>query len=252
MNIALIGYGKMGREIEKLVTERGVHSIISVSYRDHDQGLDKMGIQSADVAIDFTSPEIVIDTINQVTKLGTPLVVGTTGWYDRIPEVKRMMSGTSNGFVYGENFSVGANMFFAITSYASSLIHQVDDYDVFGIETHHTGKKDTPSGTARRLAEIVMTNYPRKKRLQTEALQRKIESEELHFASVRGGRNFGKHEIIFDSPSDEIRLTHQAWGRQGFAEGAILAAEFISNHSGFYNFSDVFTQQFLKQEVKKK
>jgi 4-hydroxy-tetrahydrodipicolinate reductase len=258
MNIALIGYGNMGQEIEGLIAEgpitglstpwgRKGHRVVSISYKNRADGLDTAGIKGADVAIDFTAPDVVLKTIPAVITHGVPLVIGTTGWYDKLPEVKKMVTDAAAGLVYGQNFSVGANIFFALTAYAGQLIHQFDGYDVFGIETHHTGKKDSPSGTARKLGEILLQNYPRKKILQIETLQRKIESDELHFASVRGGRNFGRHEIVFDSEADEIRLTHQAWGRRGFAEGSLLAAAFITDKKGVYDFSDVFRQQFMNK-----
>lgn len=242
MKLALIGYGKMGQEIEKVVTDSKEHEIISVSFREESDGLDLDGIKKADVAVDFTSPEIIMDNIRQVSDLGINMVVGTTGWYDQISEVENMVKKSGTGLIYSQNFSIGANIFFDIVKYASNLISRFDGYDVFGQETHHVGKKDSPSGTARKISEIILKNYPSKKVLQTEALDRPIRKEELHFTSVRGGRNFGRHEVAFDSEADEIRLTHQAWGRRGFAAGAVRAAEYIKDRKGFYNFSDIFTE----------
>lgn len=239
MKIALIGFGHMGQEIELLAKEKG-HSIASISFKERSLGLDKEGIKNSDVVIDFSSPEIIISNIKAVMKLGKPMVVGTTGWYQDIKKVQSLVKQYRGSLIYGQNFSVGANIFFSIVSFASSLLSDYKDYDVFGIETHHSGKKDSPSGTSRKLAEIIMQNFPLKTRLQLERLDRTIEKNELHFVSVRGGRNFGRHEIVFDSPADEIRLTHQAWGRRGFAQGALIAAVFILSNKGFYNFSDVF------------
>lgn len=240
MKIALIGYGNMGREIEQVIKETGGHTIISISYKGRETGLDTKGIKGADVAIDFTSPEIVLKNIEALTGLDIPLVVGTTGWYNELPKVKLLVKKHKGSLIYGQNFSIGANIFFQITGFASSLVDRYEGYDVFGVETHHVRKKDSPSGTARKLADIILQNFPRKFVLQTEKLDRQIRNEELHFASVRGGRNFGRHEIVFDSNADEIRLSHQAWGRRGFAEGAIMAAEFIKNRKGFYDFSSLF------------
>lgn len=240
MKIALIGYGNMGREIAEIVAESKAHSLVSVSYKTRSGGLDIAGIKKADVVIDFTSAEIVLDTIAKVLKIGTPMVVGTTGWYDNLAKVKQLVRKTKTGFIYGQNFSIGANMFFNIVGYASSLMQRYAGYDVFGVETHHTRKKDSPSGTARKLADVILKHFPRKTILQTEKLDRQIQANELHFASVRGGRNFGRHEIVFDSPADEIRIEHQAWGRRGFAEGAVLAAEFVQNKKGFYTVDDMF------------
>ncbi len=242
MKIALIGYGKMGQEIAQLAKDNKKFEIVSVSFDDAKSGLDKDGIKKADVAIDFTSPEIILSNISEIANLGVNMVIGTTGWYDKISEVKKIVASKEIGLIYGQNFSIGANMFFDIVKYASGLIAKFEGYDVFGVETHHAAKKDSPSGTARKISDIILKNYPSKKVLQTNALDRPIRKEELHFASVRGGRNFGRHEIAFDSHADEIRLIHQAWGRRGFAEGALVAAGFIKEKKGLYDFSDIFDE----------
>lgn len=241
MKIALIGYGNMGREIESLAKENS-SSIVSVSFKDRSDALDLTGIKNADVVIDFSSSEIIIDNIKKVMLLKKPMVIGTTGWYKNIEKVKEIVKQYKGSLIYGQNFSVGANIFFSIVAQAASLLGKYPDYDVFGLETHHIGKKDSPSGTARKLAEIIMKNFPKKTKLQIERVKGIIAKNELHFVSIRGGRNFGEHEIIFDSLSDEIRLTHQAWNRRGFAKGALLAAEFIVSKKGFYNFNDIFTK----------
>jgi 4-hydroxy-tetrahydrodipicolinate reductase len=239
MKIALIGYGNMGQEIERLVHEASKHNIISVSY-DGKKGLDVKGIKQADVAIDFTAPDIVLDTISAVSKLGTNMVVGTTGWYEQVKKVEKIVQKNNIGLIYGGNFSVGANIFFKIIDFASLLFDKYDQYDVYGYEVHHSGKKDSPSGTAKKLGEIMLHNLSRKNVLQTEKLERQIQSDELHFASIRAGRNPGRHSITFDSLADEITLTHQAHGRRGFAEGALFAAEFIRNKKGLYRFEEIF------------
>ncbi len=247
MKIALIGYGNMGKEIDAALSGSPLHTIVSVSLRKTGDPLDTKGIAHADVAIDFTSPEIVLRTIPKVLALNTPLVVGTTGWYGKIPWVQKVVKKYRTGLIYGQNFSVGANIYFSIVRHASALFNQFQGYDVFGVETHHTGKKDSPSGTARKLAEIIIDEMSVKKQLQINTLERKIRTEELHFASVRGGRNFGRHEVIFDSAADEVHLIHQAAGRRGFAEGAIMAASYIQNRKGMYNFSDIFVRLGKKQ-----
>lgn len=246
MKIALIGYGKMGKEIEQVIADGKRHAIVAVSYRSQSDGLDIEGIKNADVAIDFTAADVVLGNIEKVLKLGIPMVIGTTGWYDDLQSVKKLVEKTGTGLIYGQNFSIGANIFFDIVRYSSSLIKKFEGYDVFGMETHHTGKKDSPSGTAKKIADLILNNYPSKKVLQTNTLDRPIEKEELHFVSIRGGRNFGRHEVVFDSQADEIRLAHQAWGRRGFAQGAIVAAEFIKDKKGLYDFSDVFKEEMLK------
>ena len=246
MKIALVGYGKMGHELEEVIAQSPTHKIVSINYKDRNDQLDIDGIKESDVVIDFTSAEIIFSTIKTVLSLGKPMVVGTTGWYDKMPQVERLVKKYKGSLIYGQNFSIGANIFFSIVSFASQLIAKYEGYDVFGLETHHTGKKDSPSGTARKLAEIIIKNYPKKTTLLVGKLDRQIRAEELHFASIRGGRNFGMHEIVFDSPADEIKLSHQAWGRKGFALGALSAAEFIKNKKGFYNFNDIFANQNRK------
>ncbi|MDP2671673.1 MAG: 4-hydroxy-tetrahydrodipicolinate reductase [bacterium] len=246
MKIALIGYGNMGKEIEKVLSETKNHEIVSVSYRKTTDGLDKEGIKKADVALDFTSPEIVLNNTREVASLGKNLVIGTTGWYDNLEEVKSLVKENNIGLIYGQNFSIGANIFFKIVAFGSSLLSRFGDYDVFGYEIHHKGKKDSPSGTARKLSSLIMKNFPSKKTLQENKLDRQIKDEELHFASVRGGHNTGLHEVVFDSQADEIGLTHRTHGRRGFAEGAIMAAEFIDGKKGLYTVDDLFDQENLK------
>lgn len=239
MKIALIGFGKMGHEVQNLIDESGIHQVISISYKNPKDILDKEGIAKADVAIDFSSPEIVVNTIKEVLSLGTNMVVGTTGWYDDIDKVKNLVKKYKRGLIYGSNFSIGANIFFQIVGFASTLFTKFGNYDVAGLEIHHTGKKDSPSGTAKKLAEIIMKNFPKKTVLETGRLDRQIGPEELHFASIRTGRNFGYHEIFFDSIADEIKLSHNAHSRRGFAEGTLLAAEFIKGKRGFYSFDEI-------------
>lgn len=240
MKIALVGFGKMGREVQNLINEGGKHQVISISYVNPSDSLDKKGIKKADVVIDFTSPEIVVETIKAVSGMGKNMVVGTTGWYDKLPEVKKVIKENKTGFIYAQNFSIGANIFFKVVGFASSLFAKFGDYDVAGYELHHTGKKDSPSGTAKKLAQVIMENFPKKKVLETGRLDRQITKEELHFASVRAGRYFGYHEVMFDSSADEVKLSHNAHGRRGFAEGALMAAEFIKDKEGFYSFDEVF------------
>ena len=247
MNIALLGYGNMGREIERVVKEEQKHKIVSVSFKNGEKEIDEENIKLSDVVIDFTSPEIVLDNIKRVISQGKNMVVGTTGWYGHLKEVEEMVKKSDVGLIYGQNFSIGANIFFEIVSFASKLFSKFGDfYDVYGLEIHHTGKKDSPSGTALKLAKEILKNFPKKKKIQSEKLNRKINPDELHFVSVRGGRNPGFHQIVFDSQADEISLSHSAHSREGFARGAILAAEFIFGKKGFYSFDDVFKKELLK------
>lgn len=246
MKIALIGYGNMGKEIEKSVLESGIHEIVSISRKSGEGGLDIKGIREADVAIDFTSGEAVVDTVRQVAPLRVNMVVGTTDWHEKISEVEKLVKENEIGLVHGKNFSIGANVFFKIAAFGSKLFSQFENYDVFGYEIHHKGKKDSPSGTAKQLANVVMKNFPAKKTVQDGKLDRRIRDDELHFASIRGGQNRGFHEIFFDSPADEISISHQAHSREGFADGAIMAAELIEGKKGFHTFEELFDTKYLQ------
>lgn len=240
IKIALIGYGKMSQEIDALCKNSKDFEVVSISFKNKNEVLDLKGIAKADIAIDFTSKDIVLQNIEQVAKLKKNLVIGTTGWYGDMDEVKKIVAKYKIGLVYASNFSVGANVFLKMISYSSKLFAQFPDYDVYGLEIHHGGKLDSPSGTAFKIANAILNNFPSKKSIQTEKLNRQIDPSELHFASVRGGRNPGFHEVIFDSAADGITLSHQAYSRIGFAKGALIASEFIKNKKGIYSFEELF------------
>jgi len=240
MKIALMGYGNMGQELERVIGSSDKHQVVSVSLKSVDGVWDIDGLRKSDVVIDFTHPSVILENIKKVAALGKNMVVGTTGWYDKVDEVKRIIKQKKIGLIYAQNFSIGANIFFKVVKDVSKLFAKFGGYDVYGFEVHHSGKKDSPSGTAVRIAKEILNNFPSKKKLQAEKLDRQIEKTELHFASVRGGRNPGYHEVVFDSIADSITLSHQAHNRTGFAKGAILAAEFIKGKKGLYNFDQVF------------
>ena len=240
MKIALIGYGKMGQEVERLINESGKHAVVSISLKDINGEWDEQGIKESDEVIDFTSPEVILENIRKISSMGKNMVVGTTGWYEHMDEVEKIVKSSGIGLIYAHNFSVGANIFFKIVAYAAKLFDKFGGYDVYGLEVHHNGKKDSPSGTALRITKEILDNFPSKKVVQKDRLDRQVRADELHFASVRGGRNPGFHEVVFDSTADSITLSHGAHNRTGFASGAILAAEFVKNKKGLYNFDEVF------------
>ena len=246
MNIALLGHGNMGNEIERLIRAAGVHSVSIIDLKEPSGAFDAAGLKGADVVIDFTSPEIVLNDIKTVAQAGKNLVVGTTGWQEHLPEVGKIVRESGIGLIYGQNFSIGANIFFRAVAHATKLFSAFKEYDVSGHEIHHAGKKDSPSGTALRTAQEILQNSKVKTVLQTAKLDRKIRPEELHFSSTRGGVNPGFHEVIFDSPADAVTISHSAHGREGFAQGAILAAEFINGKKGLYTFDDVMKAHGIK------
>lgn len=218
IKIALIGYGKMGKEIDSLCRESKNFEVISISFGESNKDLDLKGIAKADVAIDFTSKDVILKNIEKVAKLGKNLVIGTTGWYDNLDEVKKLVAKYKIGLIYGSNFSIGANIFFKIAEFSGKLFAKFPEYDAYGLEVHHKMKLDSPSGTALKIASKV---------------------KELNFTSIRAGRNPGFHEVVFDSAADGITLSHQAHSRAGFTKGALVAADFILNKKGTYSFEDM-------------
>ncbi len=221
IKIALIGYGKMGKEIDSLCKDSELFEVVSISFKNINDKLDLKGISKADLAIDFTSPDIVLKNIEEVAKIGKNLIVGTTGWYEDMAMVEKIVSKYKIGIMYSPNFSIGANIFLKIAEFSGKLLSKFPEYDVYGLEIHHKAKLDSPSGTALKIASKI---------------------DGLTFTSIRVGRNPGFHEVVFDGIADGITLSHQAYNRTGFAKGALVAAEFIKGKKGMYSFEDIFTQ----------
>jgi len=242
MKIALVGYGKMGHELEALIKGSVIHDLVSISLKNRGDLIDIDGIKQADVVIDYTSADVVVSTIEQVSSLGKKMVIGTTGWYDQLDKITEIVNQANTGLIYGQNFSIGVNLFYKIVSQASRMFNKFEGYDVYGLEVHHKEKSDSPSGTAKKLAAIVMENYPNKTTLLNSAIERKIENHEFNLVSVRAGFNSGYHEIVFDGLADEIKLSHSARSRRGFAEGTLKAAEFILDKTGVHTFDELFSK----------
>lgn len=244
MNIAIIGHGKMGKEIEKIALARGItiKSIIDpVEKTANYKEITEQSLKDVDVCIDFTRPEVAIENIKKIAKLGKNLVVGTTGWYDRLPEVKETVKKSKIGFIYASNFSIGVNMFFRITENAAKLINSVQEYDVKVHEIHHTQKLDAPSGTAKSIANILIKNIDRKTEMVTDAKKLKS-NKELLVTSERTGIVPGTHMIKMESEADIIELKHEAKSRKGFALGAVMAAEWLKGKKGFFEINDMMDQ----------
>lgn len=240
-NIALIGYGKMGQLIERFATAKG-HTVIAKvdPYADGcSKEITEEALSGADVCIDFTHPQTVVGNIRQTAALGKPMVIGTTGWYTQMDKVKQIVEQHHVGLIWSGNFSIGVNALFRIVGYAAQVFNNLHDYDVLGHEFHHKAKADSPSGTAAMLGKILLDNLDHKQRLVVDKLDRKIEPDEIHFSSSRGGAIPGTHTIMFDSVVDTIEIQHTARGREGFASGAVMAAEFIQGKTGFYNIDDL-------------
>lgn len=240
IKIALIGYGKMGHMIQELVKNMPLEivAIIDPNQSGCEKEIDNTTLKDAEVCIEFSHPDAVIDNIRQVCAYSRNLVVGTTGWSDRLAEVQKMVADAGIGMVYGSNLSIGMNLFYEVVSKAAEVFAKYEDYDVYGMEQHHKQKADSPSGTARELSNIILKEYERKSMAQYEKLDRKIFDVEMHFASVRGGYVPGTHTIGFDSEADTIELTHRVRNRTGLALGAIKAALWIYQKKGLYTFRD--------------
>jgi 4-hydroxy-tetrahydrodipicolinate reductase len=226
MKIAIIGYGKMGRMIERIALARG-HEISGRFDLDNNigsAGLTAESLAGVDVAIEFSTPETAVENIRRLVSLHVPVVVGTTGWYSRLEEVRDMVGREKGALVYGANFSIGMNIFLKIAHHAAALFARYSEYAPFLCEHHHQFKKDAPSGTALVIANLLRESYGDR---TPEAV------------SIRAGYVPGTHEVGFDSEADTITLTHTARSREGFAAGALLAAELIIGKRGVYEFSEL-------------
>ncbi len=238
----------MGKIVEEVALSRG-HKIASIidpqSKKATHKHLDKKAVEQADVCIDFTHPLAVLENIEKVCGFGKNIVVGTTGWYDKIDVAKKIVLKSKTGLIYSSNFSLGMNIMFRLVESAAKIFDKFDNYDVGGFELHHNKKSDSPSGTAKTLSEILVSNIKRKKKINYEKVDGAIQPQELHFASLRTGFMPGLHKIFFDSQADTIEISHSARDRSGFALGAVMAAEWLVNRKGFYSIDD-----FMKEIVK--
>lgn len=242
MNIAIIGYGNMGHEIEKVAKAKGISVISTIDPTANDakyREINEASMKNVDVCLDFTHPDSVISNIEKISRFRKNIVVGTTGWYGKMDNVKEAVRNANIGLVWSGNFSIGVNIYFRIIENAARVMDKFSDYDVFVHEFHHKKKADSPSGTAVMIGKILTDNIERKKKIVTEELKRRIEPDEIHISSTRGGSIPGTHIVGFDSNADTIELKHTARGREGFALGAVMAAQWIKDKKGFYNIDDL-------------
>ncbi len=204
--------------------------------------LTKKNLSDSEVVLDFSLGSEVYQNAKMCLKYNKRVVIGATGWESDFTKIQKLIGRKKNGIVYGSNFSIGMNLFYKVVESACKAINTIPNYDVYGMEYHHNRKKDSPSGSAKSLAEIVISNIKSKNRLCVDNLNRKIEKDELHFPSVRCGDIPGTHIIGFDSEFDTIKLSHIVRNRNGFALGALKAAHFISGRVGFFHFQDIFDE----------
>ena len=230
MKIALLGYGKMGQTIERFALERN-HKIVYTS----DKNLEKGDLKQADVAINFSVPEAAVSNIKQAMQLKIPVVSGTTGWLDKFEEITQFCEEKNTAFLYASNFSIGVNLFFKLNDLVARLIEpHKEKYRVSIKEIHHVHKLDAPSGTALSLAKsLLSTDYFKEWELNGTGL------EKLNIEAIREGEVPGKHIVTYHSQVDEISIKHEAFNRDGFAKGAIIAAEWLADKKGIFTMQDV-------------
>lgn len=234
MKLALIGYGKMGHAIERIAKQRG-HEIVCIIDEKNLSDIDSPEFASADVAIEFTTPETAYGNYLRAFSKGVRVVSGTTGWTRRLPDIKRMCDEGRGTLLYSSNFSVGVNIFFALNKYLARLMNHFSEYDVNMTEIHHIHKLDHPSGTAITLANGVIDNLDRKKRWSEDS----DAADVLKIAHERKGEVPGTHIVNYVSDIDRISITHEAFSRDGFALGAVVAAEWLKGKNGFFSMDDV-------------
>ena len=254
MNIALIGYGKMGKMIEQTARDQGhaVTSIVDPLAVDTPSGIkivktiSEADFTSVDAAIEFTQPDKAAENILALVERKIPVVTGTTGWHDRLDEITKAVEKADSSLLWASNFSIGVNMFYRIAWYAAELANNFSEYDAGGFEAHHNKKIDSPSGTAKVLAEGVLSRIGRKKKIVWETMNKKPEADEFHFPSLRIGSVPGTHSLFFDSQADTIEITHTARSREGFASGAVRAAVWLcaGKRRGVFTIDDMMDELF--------
>lgn len=233
LNLALLGYGKMGKVVAQLAPERGFNVRLVVTAESQPLGvfaqrriIDPADFQDIDVCLDFTTPAAVVENVRRVAALGCNLVVGTTGWYEHLAEVRSVVEGAGIGMVYAANFSIGVQLFYRAAEAAAKIFAGFPMYQPYITETHHRSKQDAPSGTALELERRLQAHAPG------------AGSQEIPVSSVRAGCAPGTHELGFDSEADTVILRHTARSRQGFAEGALLSARWVVGQRGLFAFAE--------------
>ncbi len=230
MKIALVGYGKMGKIIDGIATSRG-HEIVSRL----NETPTSENLNDPDVVIEFSNPEVAFQNIKTCLEQSIPVICGTTGWLTQKPEVERIAAANNTSFLYGSNFSLGVNLFFALNEKLADLMKNLGEYNVQLEEIHHTHKKDAPSGTAISLAEGIIKNNPNFSAWKLE----ETAEDQLGIFAIREDEVPGTHSVFYRSDVDEIEIKHTAFSRDGFALGAVIAAEWIQGKTGNFTMNDV-------------
>jgi 4-hydroxy-tetrahydrodipicolinate reductase len=244
MKIALLGYGKMGKAIEKVATAKG-HDIVYKVNMENAFDFMPISLQNVDVAIDFSMPSAAVDNIQKCFEAKVPIIVGTTGWYDQFDMIQQRCINEGQSMVYSTNFSIGVNIFYKLNKILAKMMSDQHDYDVMIEEVHHTEKKDHPSGTALTLVNQILAENKVKTEWKGRLLyndnmpSQSAKPHELLIESKRVGDVTGDHTVKYESMIDEIEITHKAKSRYGFAKGAVLAAEWIQGKKGLFTMEDI-------------
>lgn len=235
MKIALIGYGKMGKAIEEIATQRG-HQIVLIVDEHNTEEFNQENISSADVAIEFTGPHVAHGNVKKAIGFGVALVCGSTGWLDKLDEIEKLCKEKNGSFIYASNFSVGVNIFFDINTRLAKLMAPHKDYEIQVTEIHHTAKKDAPSGTAITIATEILESVKAKTQWVNHVSDNPTD---LEIISERIDPAPGTHKVKYTSAIDDIEIIHTAHNRHGFALGAVLAAEYIHDKKGIFTMKEV-------------
>ena len=243
MNLGLIGYGKMGRLIHRIAQERGHTVEVIIDPHAPEATAQTLAASlAADVYIDFSHPAAVVENIETACAHGLNIVVGTTGWNDELPRIRSLVESSGNGFVWASNFSPAVQSFFRIVRRAAELANALPECDIAMWEAHHRHKADAPSGTALSVGNILLDEVERKRELLLDRPEGKICEDQLHLATIRGGEIPGTHSVLFDFPAETIELKSISRNRDGFALGAVMAAEWLQGKQGFFCYDEVFEE----------
>ncbi|HTY37028.1 MAG TPA: 4-hydroxy-tetrahydrodipicolinate reductase [Bacteroidota bacterium] len=245
VRIALIGYGKMGKEVERAALERGDQVTARIDIDSPSLSTD--GVREADVAIHFATPSTVAQHVRELAQLRKQIVLGTTGWTHEMQNIRSIVDSAGIGLVYASNFSVGVNILYRLLREAGSLIDRFGEYDVSVHEIHHKDKLDAPSGTALSIADVLLKTIRRKTKVLAGSPSGKILPEQLQVTSGRFGSVVGTHSVTFESSADSIEIVHTAKNRTGFALGAVVAAEWVNGKKGMFTFEEVLSDLFKQQ-----
>lgn len=241
MHIAIIGLGGMGMSLKKTAEEfhhKVLVTIDPINPLATHKKIEDADLSQIDIAIDFSNASSVTQNARIVAGANKNLIIGATGWYESLGEIEKIAKENNIGIMWSANFSIGVNMYYEIIKKAAELVNQYDEYDIWGTELHHNNKADSPSGTAKEITKILLEKIERKNEVIYNKLDRKINPNEIHFSSTRGGPVNFSHTIGFDSASDTITIIHSARDRGGYALGAIKAAEWLQNKKGLFNMND--------------